>query len=217
MTNRELQAPPCFAWFSQAVPSSRISRPQAPRHRYFLNPNLSWTPQEHVASIHYRLSYPALIKAQDDVFHRFITAPFEKETEITGHIVAHVNISMTRAPGGSVPEDIDIFLTLRQWDTEGNERVFTGTIGDSAALTRGCQRASLRKVNKDHPHHREYRPHRDYFSTDVLPVIPGEVYPVDIEIWPTNVVLLPGERLSVEISGGDTGGVGPFTHEGGER
>ncbi|KAK2596301.1 hypothetical protein N8I77_013197 [Diaporthe amygdali] len=184
---------------------------------YYLSPDLTWSPQVPAVEFHERLSYPAMSTTKDQFFHRFTTAPFEKETEITGHIVAHVNVSVTRTPGGTVPKDIDVFVVVRQWDAEGNERVFTGTIGDAAALTRGCQRVSLRKVNKEHPHHREYRAHRDYFSTDVLPVIPGEVYPVDIEIWPTNVVLLPGERISVEISGGDTGGLGPFTHEGGER
>lgn len=78
----------------------------------------------------------------------------EKETEITGHITAHVNVSVTRAPGGTVPKDIDIFMTLRHWDTEAKERLFTGTIGDAGALTMGCQSVSVRKVNKDHPHHR---------------------------------------------------------------
>jgi hypothetical protein len=68
----------------------------------------------------------------------------------------------------------------------------------------------LRKVKKEPPNHREYRPYRDYFSADVLPVIPGEVYPIDVEIWPTNVVVLPGEKVSIEISAGDTPGIGPL-------
>ncbi|PSN64649.1 alpha/beta-hydrolase [Corynespora cassiicola Philippines] len=185
--------------------------------KYFLSPELSWNPANPAIGVHERLSYPALTKNSDPVFHRFITDPFKKETEITGHILAHVNVSVTRNPGGTVPKDIDIFMAMRQWDAEGNEKVFTGTIGDPAAVTRGCQRVSLRKVNTEHPNHRYYRPYRDYFSTDVLPVIPGEVYPIDIEIWPTNVVVLPGEKISIEISGGDSGGIGPFVHEGGER
>ncbi|EOA89723.1 hypothetical protein ACJQWK_02546 [Exserohilum turcicum] len=185
--------------------------------KYYLTPDLKWTTEKFKTDVHTRLSYPALTTLANPFYHRFTTAPFEKETEITGHIVAHVNLSVTRLPGGKTPKDIDVFFLVRQWDANGVERTFTGTIGDAAAVTRGCQRVSLRKVNKEHPHHREYRPHRDYFSTDVLPVIPGEIYPVDVEIWPTNVVLLPGETLSIEISGGDTPGIGPFVHEGGER
>ncbi len=70
----------------------------------------------------------------------------------------------------------------------------------------------MRKVNKEHINHREWLPHRDYFSTDVLPVIPGEVYPVDVEIWPTNVVLSPGSKLVFEVSSGDTQGCERFKH-----
>ncbi|KAH6619051.1 Alpha/Beta hydrolase protein [Boeremia exigua] len=185
--------------------------------KYYLNPDLGWSPNQQSVDVSTRISYPAMTTLANPFYHRFTTAPFDKETEITGHIVAHVNLSVTRLPGGSTPQDIDVFFLVRQWDANGVERTFTGTIGDAAAVTRGCQRISLRKVNDKHPHHQDYRPYRDYFSTDVLPVIPGEIYPVDVEIWPTNVVLLPGEMLSIEISGGDTGGIGPFVHEGGER
>ncbi|KAL4867971.1 hypothetical protein BDV12DRAFT_170395 [Aspergillus spectabilis] len=48
------------------------------------------------------------------------------------------------------------------------------------------------------------------------PIIPGEIHGVDVEIWPTNLVLSPGEKLSFEISGG-TQGVGIFSHESPER
>ena len=57
-----------------------------------------------------------------------------------------------------------------------------------------------------HERHRPWLPHRDYFSTDVLPVLPGEVYPVDVEIWPTNVVMEKGDRLIFEVASGDTQG-----------
>jgi hypothetical protein len=131
--------------------------------------------------------------------------------------VAHVNVSATPSLGGTVPKDIDIFLTLRHWDAKGNEKFYTGTIGDPIPVSKGWQRVSLRKINKEHPRHREYLPYRDYFSTDVQPVIPGEVYAVDVEIWPTNIVVLAGEKISVEISAGDTQGVGIFKHESPER
>lgn len=37
---------------------------------------------------------------------------------------------------------------------------------------------------------------------------------VDIEVWPTNVVLEKGAKLVFEISSGDTQGSGIFTHNG---
>ena len=70
----------------------------------------------------------------------------------------------------------------------------------------------MRKINTSHPRHREWLPHRDYFSTDVQPVIPGDVYPVDVEIWPTNVVVEKGAKIVFEVSSGDTQGSGIFQH-----
>lgn len=185
--------------------------------KYFLGQDLSLGPEQPAAEVHDRLSYAALTNLDNQVYHRFTTTPFTQETEITGHIVAHVNVSVTPSVGGTVPKDIDIFLTIRHWDTKGNEKFYTGTIGDPIPVSKGWQRVSLRKVNKEHPRHREYLPYRDYFSTDIQPVIPGEVYTVDVEIWPTNIVVHPGEMISVEISGGDTQGVGIFRHESPER
>lgn len=121
--------------------------------KYYLTPDLQWTSDKPVVDVHERLSYPAMTTLTNPFYHRFTTAPFTKETEITGHIVAHVNLSATRTPGRTVPKDIDVFFTVRHWNADGSERTFTGTIGDAAAVTRGCQRVSLRKVNKEHPNH----------------------------------------------------------------
>lgn len=55
-------------------------------------------------------------------------------------------------------------------------------------------------------------PERDYLSTDVSPVEPGHIYTVDVEVWPTNVVFLPGESLVLEISSCDSEGVHIFEH-----
>ncbi len=43
-------------------------------------------------------------------------------------------------------------------------------------------------------------------------MVVGEKYSVDVELWPTNVVLLPGETLAVQVSSGDTEGVSFFQH-----
>lgn len=58
----------------------------------------------------------------------------------------------------------------------------------------------------------EIIPERDYLSTEVQSVEPGHVYTVDIEIWPTNVVFLPGEKLVVEITSCDSKNVHVFEH-----
>ncbi|KAH6968013.1 X-Pro dipeptidyl-peptidase protein [Fusarium avenaceum] len=164
-----------------------------------------------------RLSYEALGTPEDPKLIQFSTPHFEKETEITGHILARLNVSATPHLGKSAPQDIDLFLTLRLFDANDREIVYTGTIGNPIPLVKGWQRVSLRKINTAHTRHREWLPHRDFFSTDVQPVIPGEVYSVDVEIWPTNVIIEPGTRLVVEVASGDTPDVGIFVHDGAER
>ncbi|KAI6764137.1 hypothetical protein HG530_007926 [Fusarium avenaceum] len=164
-----------------------------------------------------RLSYEALGTPEDPKLIQFSTPHFEKETEITGHILAHLNVSATPHLGKSAPQDIDLFLTLRLFDANDREIVYTGTIGNPIPLVKGWQRVSLRKINTAHTRHREWLPRRDFFSTDVQPVIPGEVYSVNVEIWPTNVIIEPGTRLVVEVASGDTPDVGIFVHDGAER
>lgn len=46
--------------------------------------------------------------------------PFEKETEITGHPLARLSMSLSSVEG-SQPSDIDVFLTIRHFDAEGKE------------------------------------------------------------------------------------------------
>ncbi|KAF4466332.1 hypothetical protein FALBO_6810 [Fusarium albosuccineum] len=143
---------------------------------------------------------------------QFSTAAFETETEITGHIVAHLNVSVTPDPAGPAPSDIDLFVTLRHVDPSG-QVFYTGTAGDPVPVTKGWLRVSLRQVDQQHFKHREWFPHRNYTSKDVLPVIQGEIYAVDVEVWPTNVVVDKGGRLVFEVSSGDTQGSGIFLHD----
>ncbi|KAL4946065.1 hypothetical protein BDV06DRAFT_235615 [Aspergillus oleicola] len=185
--------------------------------KYYLNPEKTWTVDEPHLAHHTRLSYRALTVPDDNEYIRFETAPAAQELEITGHIMARVHVSVTADLGGPVPKDIDIFLTIRHWAADRQEIFYTGSIGNPVPVSKGWQRVSLRKINQGHPYHRKYQPYQDYFSTDVQPVIPGEIYTVDVEIWPTNIILLPGEKLSFEIGGGDTQGVGIFSHESPER
>ncbi|KAJ5139931.1 hypothetical protein N7448_003339 [Penicillium atrosanguineum] len=160
-----------------------------------------------------KISYRSLGSIDKPELIQFLTEPFEKETEITGHIVARLNVSMTPdSEFSSHTNDIDLFLTLRYISPEGKEVFYTGTAGDPVPLSKGWLRVSLRKVNKENPRNRPWLPHREYLSTDVQQVIPGEIYAVDVEIWPTNVVVEKGGKIILEISSGDTQGCGLFKH-----
>ncbi|KXX75396.1 Cocaine esterase [Madurella mycetomatis] len=184
--------------------------------KFFLTPDLGLTTDKEAASkaaSPRKLSYRALGTIKEHQCLRFATLPFDVETEITGHIVAHLNVSISPDRGGPTPSDIDLFVTLRHLGADGSEIFYTGTAGDPVPLTKGWLRVSLRKVNEQHHKHRDWLPHRDYTSKDVLPVIQGEVYAIDIEVWPTCVVVGKGGMLVFEVASGDTQGSGIFVHD----
>lgn len=180
--------------------------------KFYLTPDKSLSQTQPTVTRSQKLSYEALGSLENPKVLQFTTPAFEQETEITGHIVAHLNVSVSPHASGPTPSDIDLFLTLRYMSPSGKEVHYTGTAGDPIPLAKGWLRVSLRKINTSHPRHREWLPHRDYFSTDVQPVIPGDVYPVDVEIWPTNVVVEKGAKIVFEVSSGDTQGSGIFQH-----
>ncbi|GBD08488.1 Putative serine esterase [Candidatus Thermoflexus japonica] len=135
----------------------------------------------------------------------FRTPPFEQETEITGPLAAKLFISST-AP------DADLFLILQLFDPEGREVTFTGALDPRAPLAQGWLRASHRKLDPERS-----LPYRPYHTHDELQwLIPGQIYEVDVEIWPTSIVIPPGYTLTLTIQGKDfereetIPGVGPW-------
>jgi predicted acyl esterase len=160
-----------------------------------------------------KLSYKALGNLKDPQLVQFTSEPFTKDTEFTGHIVAHLNVSVSAEDDSTTsPSDLDLFITVRHLDKNGKEIFYTGTVGDPVPVSKGWLRVSLRKVNDKSPRHSFWHPHREYLSTDHAPLSRGEVYPVDVEVWPTNTILQPGDKLVLEISSGDTQGAGLFEH-----
>jgi hypothetical protein len=149
---------------------------------------------------------------QGEVSYRAPSDPFLEEVEITGHSVAHLNVSVTQDINGPALSDIDLFVTLRYIGPDEKEVHYTSTVGDPAPLAKGWLCVSLRQVNKENIQHREWLPYREYTSESALPVRPGEVYPVDVEIWSTNVVAEKGGKIVLEVAPGDTQGAGLFLH-----
>lgn len=167
-----------------------------------LGPELSATSGE--------VTYPAL-DSEKGIVH-FRSAPAKEETEITGHIVLRTTVSVSSTADGNVPKDLDLFVTLRHYDSAGEEVFYTGTAGDPVPLCKGWLRCSFRKVNTDSPLHRPYLPRREYREEDVEFLKPEQRYTVDVEVWPTNVVLSEGDVLEVEIASADTQGSAMFQH-----
>jgi putative CocE/NonD family hydrolase len=142
----------------------------------------------------------------------------ERETEITGPSVLKAWIS-------SATSDADLFIVLRVFDPAGKEVLFYGALDPKTPLGQGWLRASHRKTDP-----KKSLPYRPWHTHDEKqPLKPGEVYELDVEIWPTCIVVPAGYRIALSIRGRDyehddaaatlsnmknpMKGCGPFTHD----
>ncbi|KAH6663518.1 peptidase S15 [Halenospora varia] len=122
----------------------------------------------------------------------FISSPLENETELTGPLSAKIFVS-------SSTTDADLFVTFQAFSPEGEEVEFQGTIDPHTPLAQGWLRASHRKL--DLARSTSYRPYHSH--DEIQPLKPGTIYELDVEIWPTCIILPAGFRLALQISGHD--------------
>jgi predicted acyl esterase len=148
----------------------------------------------------------------------FSSGPLKQALEITGPIAAQLRIS-------SETSDADIFLALRVFDDKGVEVSFIGSNDPRTPVALGWLRASHRKTDpaKSLP----YRPWHTHDEKQLL--TPLQPVDLDIEIWPTSIVIPVGYSFVLNVRGKDYRyddkgvtlpfdnqvmyGVGPFTHE----
>ena len=122
----------------------------------------------------------------------FLTPPLAHETEITGPSAVKLFVS-------SSTNDADIFVVLRVFSPDFKEVVFQGAIDPHTPVGQGWLRASHRQLDK-----KLSKPYRPYHThTKKQPLKPGEVVALDIEIWPTSIVVPAGHRVALTIRGKD--------------
>ncbi len=181
--------------------------------QFYLDPNgmrLCGSPPEVASTV----SFDALGDAVT-----FLSDPLEEETEITGPSALKVSASSSTA-------DADLFAVVRVFAPDGEEVVFQGAIDPHTPIAQGWLRASHRKLDEDLS-----EPWRPYHSHDEKePLLPGIPVDLDIEIWPTCIVVPAGYRIGLSVGGkdyeysGETGGrlsnfknelkgCGPFLHD----
>jgi len=148
----------------------------------------------------------------------FRTPPLTEPLEITGPVAAKLTLS-------SSTTDADIFLALRVFDPDGQEVTFIGSNDPRTPVGLGWLRASHRKLDP-----KRSLPYRPYHTHDeAWPLKPNEPAELEIEIWPTCIVVPPGYRIGLSVRGKDyenegpplviegvkysLTGVGPFLHE----
>jgi uncharacterized protein len=122
----------------------------------------------------------------------FLTAPLEHETEITGPSAIKLYVS-------SSTKDADIFAVLRVLSADLKEVVFQGAIDPHTPIGQGWLRASHRQLDKKLS--KSYRPYHTHGKKELLK--PGQVVVLDIEIWPTSIVVPAGYRIALTLRGKD--------------
>jgi uncharacterized protein len=147
----------------------------------------------------------------------FRTEPCAESFEITGPVAAKLWLS-------SPTVDADVILALRLFDPAGKEVTYIGSNDPRVPVGLGWLRASQRKLDPART-----RPYRPWHSHDEeWPLRPGEPTELDVEIWPTSIVVPSGYSLALTVSGRDyevdgsdaalpnaaypMKGVGPFLH-----
>jgi predicted acyl esterase len=133
---------------------------------------------------------------------RFETAPFAQETEFTGPVKLRLWVS-------SSEDDADLFAIVRKLDAQGREVLFQGSINFGFPVAYGWQRVSHRKL--DPVRSTPFRP--VHAHDEIQKLGPGEIAPVEIEIWPTSIVFEQGERLVLEVAAHDDPRIAPFLHD----
>jgi len=123
---------------------------------------------------------------------RFASQPFGAEVEVTGPVALKLFVS-------SSTTDADIFATLSLLKPDGAEVLFSSAFEPRAPLAQGWLRLSHRKMDPEKS--RRWRPWHTHDES--VPLTPGEVYEVCIEIWPMSIIIPEGYRLALTVAGQD--------------
>src|SRR5262249_30857806 len=122
----------------------------------------------------------------------FLAGPLEAETELTGPAAAKLFVSSESA-------DADLFVILRVFSPAMKAVTFKGALAPHTPVAQGWLRASHRKLDAQLT-----LPFRPYHTHDEKqPLSPGEIVELDVEIWPTSIVVPAGSRLALTVRGRD--------------
>jgi hypothetical protein len=122
----------------------------------------------------------------------FSSSPLKEDTELTGPLAAKMFAS-------SSTTDMDLFVTLQAFSPDAREADLQGTIDLHTPLAQGWLRASHRKLDPVCS-----LPYCPYHTHDEIQLLEsGRVYELDIEIWPTTILLPAGFRIVLQVGGKD--------------
>ena len=140
---------------------------------------LSATPPAVDGEITYPSGPEAFERAQhDQPMVTFVTEPLTQDVEVTGYINLVLWVS-------SETDDMDVFSYLRNMAPDGSVET----------ATRGILKVSHRKL--DPALSTPYRPYHAHDEEQKLQ--PGQIVPVQVEIWATSMVFQKGHRIRLDV------------------
>lgn len=119
---------------------------------------------------------------------------FDEKTELTGYM----KLKLWVQADGS--DDMDLFVAIEKINRSGKivHFPFFGN-HDDGAVALGWLRVSHREL--DEMRSTPYQPFHKHLRE--IKLNPGEIVPVEIEIWPSSTLFEQGERLRVVVQGSD--------------
>ena len=131
-------------------------------------------------------NYYADWSGRDARYLNFTTDAFSEDTDITGHIVAHLRLA-------SSERDAALFVYAAEVDEDGR----------ATYITEGMLRALHRKQSEAPRTYRTSWPYRTFFRTDSAPLTPGSAASLSFALMPVSWTIRRGNRLRLSIAGAD--------------
>jgi putative CocE/NonD family hydrolase len=140
---------------------------------------------KHLTGDRLRASYPDR-RRRDERLLTYDSAPLSCDIEITGHAVMTLHLSTNSEDGA--------FLVYLE-DVWPDGRVYN--------ITDGILSAKFRKISLQPPPYVGLGPYRTLKRSDAMPVVPGEVMELVIDMFPVSYLLAKDHRIRVALSGAD--------------
>ena len=119
---------------------------------------------------------------------------FDRDTELTGHFKLKLWVEADGA------DDMDLFAALQKRDAAGDlVNFYYITRFRFGHAAHGWLRVSHRELDAERS--RPFQPVHSHLRE--LPVKPGEILPVEIEIWPSSTLFRAGEQIRLVVMGRD--------------
>src|SRR5262249_24832982 len=140
------------------------------------------------------VSYNPVCREIDPADRAQFDVTFDRDVELTGYMKLRVFMSAERA------DDMDVFVGLHKLDRHGEfvPMAYYAQF-DDGPVALGWLRASHRAL--DLAKSTDFQPVHTHASEQKLR--PGEIVPLDIEIWPSGTRFAAGEKLRLIVQGTD--------------